>query len=332
MLGRRYGDFDAALIWNLHARHLTNGERWRSVFIEGASGNAAYPYGLPALVAFGWRLVGGFSPVVPYALALLPTVCIPVMIYLQTSTRSLIIGAGVLAAFGLYPYYIALGLDQYADIQIAWLLLLTAVCIQRRRVTGNQTYALSTGLLLGALCWTKYEGILLAGCVLLWHIPLLRHRKTLLLLLLGVTPFAVAWVILRQAGAPPSPLVQGFESMWLRVSDASRYGLVARQFWDVSTGVLAPFAILMIAYPALSLRARLCLSPLYGTICTAVFGYVAVYLLLVTTDLDWNLRFSLPRLLLQLYPTLVFITAMQVKAILERRALVKSTTLPTATP
>src|SRR4028118_2044434 len=83
LLGRRYGDFDAALIWNLHARHLAQPGHWRALYESGASGNAAYPFGLPALVALGWRMLGSFSPVVPFLIAVLPTVCIPVMVFLQ---------------------------------------------------------------------------------------------------------------------------------------------------------------------------------------------------------------------------------------------------------
>ena len=63
-LARRYGDWDAALIWNLHARHLAAGDGWRSIYEPGASGNAAYPFGLPATIAATWRLLGSQSEAV----------------------------------------------------------------------------------------------------------------------------------------------------------------------------------------------------------------------------------------------------------------------------
>lgn len=303
---RAYGDWDAALIWNLHARYLTTSD-WKIIFQPGISGNNAYPFGLPGAVAFGWRLWGSFTPLVPFLIALLSTLSIPVVVLLQAGKgslkRLLLIGLSFLT----YRYYFALGLTQYADIQIAALLLLLFVMADRLRQTGIQGYWLVMGMLSGALAWTKVEGVLLAGLFLLFHLP--DFRKSLAELrrfLLGVSPFALFWILFKTQGAPPSPLWVPASIMLEHATDGHQLRLVGQYFLEV---VLWQHLRLIILLALLIGLRKKSFSPGRNFMLAATASYFLIYWLLVTTALDWNIFTSLPRLLLQLYPSLVFLTA-----------------------
>ncbi len=303
---RAYGDWDAALIWNLHARYLTTPD-WKLIFQPGISGNSAYPFGLPGAVAFGWRLTGNFTPLVPFLIALLPTLCIPVVVLLQTGRptlkRLLLIGLSFLT----YRYYFALGLTQYADIQIAFLLLLLFVVADRLRQTGIKGYWMVMGLLCGALCWTKMEGILLSGLFLLFHLSDFRKSPAGLgNLLIGLSPFAVFWLLFKMQGALPSPLWVTASVILEHATDGHRLRLVGQYFFQVLSKEHFRFLILMALLIGLQKKS---FSPGLHFILTTTVSYFLIYWLLVTTALDWNIFTSLPRLLLQLYPSLVFLTA-----------------------
>lgn len=303
---RAYGDWDAALIWNLHARYLTTPD-WKIIFQPGISGNNAYPFGLPGAVAFGWQLWGRFTPVVPFLIALLPTLSIPVVVLLQTGIptlkRLLLIGLSFLT----YRYYFALGLTQYADIQIAALLLLLFVVADRLRQTGIKGYWMVMGLLCGALAWTKVEGALLAGWFLLFH--LFYFPKSLAglgKLLAGISPFAFFWILFKAQGAPPSPLWISPGIILEHATDGQRMQHVGHYFLQV---VLAEHFRLLVLLALLFGWRPKGFSPGGWFFFAAMASYFLIYWLLVTTALDWNIFTSLPRLLLQLYPSLVFLTA-----------------------
>ena len=307
-LSRRYGDWDAALIWNLHARYLATGDGWRSIYEPGASGNAAYPMGLPSSIALLWRVLGSDNPTVPFFAALLPTLGIPVVIFLEGARGKFWVSLTVLPLFAFHRYYLALGLDQYADIQVAWPWLLAAVCMNRAHISRKTDYWFASGLLLGALCWTKWEGILLSVCLLApWAAYFLRNRRALLLLLLGLTPFVLTITMFLRTGPPEAPLLTDLAGIATRMGNGERYRIIGRAFTNEVFGRHWPFATLLVATPILLQKwADRFAKRMYISVVGAVVGYAAVYLLLVSTDLEWNLQFSLARLLLQVYPVAVF--------------------------
>lgn len=306
---RWYGDWDAAIIWNLHARHLTT-PGWKAIFEPGISGNNAYPYGLSGFIALLWRISGHFSPVVPLLAALIPTLAIPVLVVLQQQKAGLksllLIGISFLS----FRYYFALGMAQYADIQIAFLLLLLFIVFGRYRQTGFRKYLLLAGALCGALCWTKMEGFLLSGLFLLTHIrPLARKPVTFLYLLPGWLPFAVFWWVLQDAGIPRSSLLVSGKVIIAHLSDSARLWKTTRLYAEVMFAQHYRFLVLWLLYVVLLGGRRPFFSAGFAFIGSTVLAYFLLYWLLVTTALGWNIATSLPRLLLQLYPALVFLVA-----------------------
>lgn len=306
---RWYGDWDAALIWNLHARYLTTAN-WQALFEPGISGNNTYPYGLPGFVALLWRISGSFSPVAPLLAALIPTLAIPMLVVLQQQKAG--IKALLLIAFSFlsYRYFFALGIAQYADIQIAFQLLLLFIVFGRYRQTGFRKYLVLTGALCGALCWTKMEGFLLSGLFLLAHVrAFVRKPVSFLYLLPGVLPFAVFWWVLQNTGIPQSPLLVSGKILVAHFSDGTRLWETVRLYAGVLFSQHYRFLILWLLYAILLVYRRRFFPASFCFISSAVLAYFLLYWLLVTTDLSWNITTSLPRLLLQLYPTLAFLTA-----------------------
>ncbi len=305
---RWYGDWDAALIWNLHARYLTTPD-WKVIFEPGISGNNTYPYGLPGFVALLWRAVGSFSPVVPLLAALIPTLAIPALVVLQRQKAGWKGALLIALSFLTYRYYFALGLTQYADIQIAFQLLLLFIVFSRYRQTGFRKYLALAGALCGALCWTKMEGFLLSGIFLLTHVRVFTRKPAAMLYLLsGLLPFVLFWWVLKAAGIPHSPLLISGKLLLAHLSDGGRFWETMHLYGEVLFVRHYRFLILLLLYAALWVRRRRRFPAGFAFISGAVLAYFLLYWLLVTTDLGWNITTSLPRLLLQLYPTLVFLT------------------------
>ncbi len=321
-LCRWYGDYDAALIWNLHARYLARGAGWTALFAPHHSGNPAHPLGLPSLVAFFWRLGGSTHPVVPFLAGLLPTLAIPTILFLESGGRRLWKPTAAFLLFAANPYFLNIGLDQYADVWVAALFLGACVAARVYRTSRGNAWAAACGCALGMLVWWKSEGAMLAAILLLFHAPLRCSRRALACTLAGAAPFLTAFFILRVGYAPSHPVVEGVAAgTWRLATDGDRISLVAQYLLRAVAGPYGGVAAALILYLA-RCASRRCVphrDVVLPLVCAA--GYCAVYLTLTVNGLQWNLATSLNRVLMHCTPALILALAQQWSASGPRQSL-----------
>jgi hypothetical protein len=321
-------NWDSWAQWNLRARLIHRlGAQWAPAFssVQGRSYTAHpdYPLLLPASVARGWNLLGRETTLVPMALAFLftfATVGLVVSSLGVLRDRSLACLGG-LALLGLPPF-LQVGAWQYADMPLALFFLTTLVllCLHDRSPGGPRGLLVLAGLSTGLATWTKNEGwlFLVAVVVARWfalrrgRVPTLLRRQ-LLWWSVGVLPVLACVVFFKWHFAAANDLVSGLglRSTLHRVLDLSRPLAIVRipleqvaasSGWTASIWVLAPCAWLL-GFKAGS-EDRRGLATLGVSLTLLVAGYVLVYVV-TPMDLEWHLRTSVLRLLVQVWPSSV---------------------------
>jgi hypothetical protein len=329
-LGAPHGEGDAWAVWSLRARFLfRGGEHWRDLFSPQLPG-ADYPLLLPGAVARGWLYAGS------------ETVAVPIAVWAMMATATVgVLGAGVgllrgrdqglVAALVLLgtPAFVRPTALHHADVPLGFFILsaLALLCARDRTPAPASGLSALAGLALGLGAWLKHEGSLAAISVLLgrglavamekgWKAAISDARP----ILLGLLPAALLVAHVRIWLAPPSPwLTDG--SPVSRLLDLGRAAQAARFLaWRLLTfdGAIVSSMVLLVVCGALlgrrptgddRLGARTCALALGGSLA----GYLAASL---TTPypLGWELTTSLHRLLLQLWPSAIFLYCLVVRA------------------
>jgi hypothetical protein len=324
-LNNPHGGWDAWAIWNMRARFLFRaGSQWPDVFsvVLGWS-HPDYPLLVSGNVARVWNAIGRDATAVPIALAFIftfSTVGLMVCSLSRIKSNSI----GLLAGMVLIGFvrFFRNGASQQADIPFAFYVLAVIACfyLGEQDQEMSREYFLLSGLLSGFAAWTKNEGLLLILSVMAAHlvatVPIKGwkcYSQELLPYLLGVFPMLMLIAYFKSAVVPPNDLVagQGISSTLSRISDGSRYALVAKAYISTfgelikSRILIFPLSILLlgIAWPRRHGR-----SVIFAA--TALFlmlsGYSVVY---ITTphDLEWHLSTSVERLFIHILPASIFL-------------------------
>jgi hypothetical protein len=192
------------------------------------------------------------------------------------------------------------------------------------------------GVAAGLMAWTKNEGLMILCVVILIRFFIVAVGedgwkgavKQILWVAAGLVPVLLAVAVFKMHLAPSTDLFidQNIQKIWARLTDLQRYkailyayvqtGLTFTQgIPDIRTGFRLNLGIagivLLAVYLFLSVISAerkdkgniLCV--LIFTLIT-LWSYFVVYLI-TPHDLDWHLMTSLNRLLLQLWPTIIFI-------------------------
>jgi hypothetical protein len=322
-----HGQYDAFAIWNLRARFLYRGAQyWKEFTHATADSHIDYPLLLPASVARSWEVIGRETQLIPSAIALLFTFA---TIALVTASVSHLRGErqGLLAGLVLLgtPFLILHGASQYADVPVGFFFAATGVLLFLHAESPSKNHFLIlAGVSAASSAWTKNEGILFLLMLFCLHpiiTVLIKRRKQcgaeLLALLSGAAPIGVVILIYKFYLAGRNDLVaaQGATSTLAKLLDVSRYHVVLHWFlsspfsfgrWSILTAmpVLLFFYFLLLGASVkkkeLSAASIAVLLPHFMLV-----AYLIVYVL-SPWDLQWHLGSSLDRLLLQLWPLVVF--------------------------
>jgi hypothetical protein len=307
------GGWDAVAMWNLRARALFGApHRLDEVFNrELLRQHPDYPLLLPGLIAHGWFALGTRSALVPIGVS-----------FLFAATGAAALGfavgdrrgpaLGLSAALLLLgtPQFLLLAWNQYADLKLAMLWLVAVVLASGGRF-------LAAGLVAGLCAYTKNEGLVefaaLLGATVLASgsekkIIFFSRRPSLRLLAGGALPLALLGYF-KLRWAPPNDLMTG-----AHIAD----------LWRIAPGrsltVLRGFAGRVVDFPAWGCalpfvvacwiagwrrRERTLAAVFVALVLAALF---AIYL---ATPLDpaEHIGSSLDRLLFQLWPSIIYATA-----------------------
>lgn len=327
-----HGEWDAWAIWNLRARFLfRTGSAWRDSFSPLlASSHPDYPLLLPLSVARSWFYSGSDQPVFPITVAFLFTFGTIALVgtalwRLRGAAQGALAAGTLLAAAG----FIRAGATQYADVPLSFFAAGALLCLALAEREQRQGSLLLAGFCAGLAAWTKNEGLLFAGALLVGRAAgLLKSgqarelgREALLLLAGAALPLAALGAF-KIGLAPPTDVVTGVASGGVggRLADPGRIWLVlytfGEQFWKLGNATISVVLLLPVAWFCLGRwkdASPALLTTGLTTILLTLLGFAAVYLS-SPNDLSWYMGTSLPRLLVQLWPLAVALFFLTVNA------------------
>lgn len=314
-----HGESDAINIWNLHARFLFRSpEHWQDMFAPTLGySHPDYPLLLPGFIARTWSRLGTDTTLVPILAALGFATSLVALLLEALRDRGLPragwLGACVLLAS---PSLTTFASAQLADVPLAFFYLASLVLLTQSRTSGK-SLALA-GFCAGLAAWTKNEGqlflLLFAGGSLLW----LRQQRpekigrSLLALLLGALPPLIALAWFKLVLAPANDLVGPAETAGIvaKLLDPGRYVDVmlgiAQGLLRLGDGWLLWVLALLVFLPRQSqARTRATRGLALALALSTLLGYAMVYIAL-SGDVSEHMATSLPRLLFQLWPLMLF--------------------------
>lgn len=312
-----YGFEDAWSIWNLVPRSIYRANS-PAILLEPRfyeRFHADYPIDLNLNVAWGWFISRNEETRIPMALALL-IASVSMLIFWAGMWKWRSHFNGALGALFLSTSLsLATVVGQYSDELLAVHMLATLITLYGYIKSKEPNLLILAGLLAGFSAWVKNEGLLFVGvfvlvCILAsWRNVLdWRHLKQLGMGL--IVPLGVVIVYKFQVGAA-NDLFNGHNSFMHQILDLSRWLYITKSFltaflqygnWPVSLLiVLALYAILMGIDHIESRNTIWLILILFGQL----IGYFGIYLI-TPVDLKLHIDTSLERLILHIYPLVVF--------------------------
>lgn len=320
-----HGLWDAWAIWNLRARFLyRSAEHWTDSFSRELFWSSPdHPLGLPGLIARTWKYLGNESVTVPMLVAGLFFVCTVGLLYAavaKLSGRTSALSA-TLCLVGT-PLFVTYGASQYADVPAGFFLLATVVLITLydRSDPNRPGWLILAGLTLSLAIWTKNEGWLLLVAVTgsrlvmaLTHRNIMRIGREMGHLLWGASAALVMVTILKVFLVPPSGLfaTQDWNAIGTKLVDLSRYATVGQSFLQQMSLYGNGMSLALVGGVVLlgpnwhRLRSAQCWSG-FLTLGIMLTGFFFIYII-TPENLDWHLRTSLDRILLQIWPMTIFL-------------------------
>jgi hypothetical protein len=324
-----HGDWDAVSIWNLRARFLTRGgDLWRDAFspVIGWS-HPDYPLLLPTSVARLWKYSADETTVAPAFLALFYTISPVVLIYVALNKlKGKSLGFLAIAVMLSIPFYIDQGASQYADTPLSFYFVITVILMSLHDTssTGYPKLLFLAGITAGFSAWTKNEGMLFIVALAAARFIVFIKKKGLRNIVsemslfgVGLLPGVTAFAYFKRNLAPPNDLINVNRSQELMTNlmDYSRYIDVCRACFNYFMRSLWAYALVLLLCCALFFGSKidkhnkLTIQLLVCTLAIVVTGYFLAYVI-TPNDISWHVGTSLKRLVLQLWPTIIFASFM----------------------
>jgi len=176
------GGWDAWEVWNYKAKFIFSAEdKWTNMFQPMLwRSSPHYPLLLPLVNVWGWSFINQTTPAIPMITSMVfvfLTICLlSAVLYHSTKSPTALLVPGLLVTL---PFFGILSISQYCDIVLSFYLLSSLYGLIKT-LEGSHTapYAILSGISLGMLSFTKPEGIVAAGILLLLSsiLFILKHR------------------------------------------------------------------------------------------------------------------------------------------------------------
>lgn len=322
-----HGDWDAWAIWNMRARFLyRSGSNWLNAFsnIYGWS-HPDYPLLLSSNVARIWHYCKGETTIAPIFIAFLFTYS-TLMLIVSSVTYLCSYRHGLLAGLVLLGIacFTRQGISQMADVPFGFFILAAIVVISLYYSfpEKNRSCLFLAGLMSGFSAWTKNEGFLFVGSLLLSHFIVIVTKKgwkyylsDAKALFAGIFPILALVLYFKILIAPPNDLFSGqkIDLLITNLFDYSRYLRIGKWFLAESFSILLRSGSIIVLISCIFfLRFLLSEKHKIGFFISILIllimlsGYFMVYVI-TPHDLIWHLDTSLNRLFIQLLPMTLFI-------------------------
>ncbi len=327
LLRRKQGDWDAWMMFNRAARFVyRDPANWLDSFSHQMDPifHADYPLLLAMNVASGWDTLGSETPHVPMVLsALFAVACAGLMVGALASVKSVGQAAlGLIVLWGI-PLVVNEGSREMADLPLAFFILATGILIYLFVLYRKPGLIALAGLTAGLAAWTKNEGslfVVATGLALL--IAFFRERPFRILswYAMGLAlPLAVVLYFKLFLAPPSDVLSSGPTRSMAQALDISRHVQILQSFWGefkgfgswgitgLSYGIIPVLLIYYLLFRAGVVKEH---RTAYGAGITMlviqILGYYAIYLI-TPYDLTWHLYYSAERVILQIFPLILFL-------------------------
>jgi len=331
LLGQRpHGEWDAWMNWDMRARmFFRGGEGWRAAFSAAIPwSHPDYPVLVPALVARTWFYAGTETVLGPHMVAATFTfgtvaLLVSALAVLRSRTQGLLAGLLLLAT----PFFIGHGTSLYADVPLGCFVLATFVCLAIDERSGGATgrFALLAGVSAGLAMWTKNEGMLFTLAIAAGL--LLARRRRFIHFVAGVLPLLLLVFGFKIAFAPPNDLLStlSVQGTLARLTDGERYSLVAREYArhiagfgrNALGGAVWPLAACLVGLGVGRAKlGRPWVRAATAGLVLLLAGHFMVFVSMAD-ELSRLLASSLERLILQLWPSALFLGFMVTRTLEE---------------
>ena len=324
-----HGDWDGWAIWNAHARYLYRaGPVWRDHIKDTA--HPDYPLLLPAATARLWRYIGKDVPEAGGVQTVLitlsgVTILAASLWELRGASVSYLVPLLLLGS----PFYLILGISQYADVPLAVYILSTIalLCLHWKREPEGSRIMVLAGFTTGCAGWTKNEGLIfiavttIAILLPIFRRPAVTMRQFGLFAIGMLLPLAVT-IYFKVAVPAPNDLVAnlGYATTLAKVTDFKRYVTIATAFldgfWSAGKWPIHPGIPLMALLAVCGIDRRLIRDGGWLTgaaiLVAMLLTYFGVYLI-TPLPLEYHIPTSLNRLLMHLWPSFLFLAGLMAR-------------------
>jgi 4-amino-4-deoxy-L-arabinose transferase-like glycosyltransferase len=279
-----------------------------------------YPWLLAGLVAQGFLSLHTESAWVPAAFAWMSAaLSVALLCFSVSLVRELSTGLAAALALASTPCLLAFAENQQADIPLGlYLLASCALMALALRDAPRYGVLVLSGAAAGLASWTKNEGALYVAALVLSLAIRVRDGRAVAAFLAGWAPLGALLAGFKMFVAPPNDLARftSFAGAIHRAFDLHRWAelslLLLRRavyFQDFALWVAAEIALLVfLAWRATTGTAQRTLG---GALALACCGLAATYIL-QPYELDWLFKTTADRLFIQLWPSLLLVTAMRI--------------------
>jgi len=218
------------------------------------------------------------------------------------------------------------GAHQYSDVPLAFYILSTIILFsikQRYPAAALRTMYLA-GFTVACACWTKNEGVVFGVLIVLVHFAgdmIINNRrrsmKEFSVFLVGLTPVLGTLILFKLNFAPPNDIVNlnRLSYFWQNLLNFERFHIVlaafAEEIFFFNDGVFILLAVYLSIFGVnrALLRDRQFLAQ--AIVLVLMLGcYFFTYVVFSYNNLDnlrWHLSSSLDRLVIHIWPALVFL-------------------------
>jgi hypothetical protein len=308
----KWGEWDAWAIWSAHAKFLLSNSSWKNLWSPSYSwSHSDYPLMLPSLIAMTWKSLGEAGYLVPMIIGFLPFAGIITLLYMACKDPQTGIFSTLIIVTDKNVLFHAA--SQYADMLLAFFYLLFFVLLNaiRNDEKNSKTAYFILGIVASTGWWIKNEGLIfyLLSSVYVcyfcagWSVG---FRK----FLIGSLPLLILLIVLHGMTTQKNDLISLFSNDFLRkIAEPSRYFLTIRYLLNV---IIMQFPILLLALIPLFLARHSREFHPQNILIVLFIAYLAIYIV-TPYDPEWHLRTSLNRLILQLYPSVIFFFSLALK-------------------
>jgi len=310
----KYGAWDAWWFWNQQARYFAHPKVWKEAYIVDAPGllgsrvaHADYPVMLPALTGFFWNILNTEYAIVPYAIGFCFTVLIAFLLFFDLYKERSIIASVLFLSITCHSVFIENGSAQLADVPLSFFLLGAFVCMRHYKIEERRSLLFLCGSMLGCCLWMKNEGMMLTFIFLLSQLRVMIRSRHKIYLFAGMLPFVLALLVFKKVYAPANDLLAAAGSaISHKLQDTARYRLVFENFIEVFNTQYGSVEVLCCIYVAWCIFKMKYDNAFWSFVILSLVGYLLPYII-SPYDLEWHLKTSLERVVLQIVPAVVYL-------------------------